>query len=34
MRGVDRKAIFRGDEDRERFLARLESVLVETSTPC
>lgn len=34
IRGIERKAIFRDDRDRERFLERLESVLVETSMPC
>ena len=34
IRGIERKAIFRDDGDRERFLERFESVLVETSTPC
>ena len=34
IRGIERKAIFRDDRDRERFLERLETVLVETSTPC
>ena len=34
IRGIERRAIFRDDRDRERFLERLESVLVETSTPC
>jgi REP-associated tyrosine transposase len=34
IRGIERKAIFRDDGDRERFLERLGSVLVETSTPC
>jgi putative transposase len=34
IRGIERKAIFRDDRDRERFLERLGSVLVETSTPC
>jgi REP element-mobilizing transposase RayT len=33
IRGIERKAIFRDNPDRERFLERLESVLVETSTP-
>jgi putative transposase len=34
IRGIERKAIFRDDRDRERFLERLGSVLLETSTPC
>jgi len=34
IRGIEREPIFRDDRDRERFLERLESVLVETSTPC
>jgi REP element-mobilizing transposase RayT len=34
IRGIERKAIFRDDRDRDRFLERLESVLVETLTPC
>jgi REP element-mobilizing transposase RayT len=34
IRGIERRAIFRDDRDRERFLERVESVLVETLTPC
>ena len=34
IRGIERRAIFRDDRDRERFLERLETVLKETSTRC
>jgi hypothetical protein len=34
IRGIKRKAIFRDDRDRERFLGRPGSLRVETSTPC
>ena len=33
-RGIDRGEIFRDDEDRRRFLARLSALLVETGTQC
>ena len=33
-RGIDRGEIFRDDDDRKRFVARLEALLVETDTPC
>ncbi len=34
VRGVAREAIFRDDEDRERFCSRLSTLLVETRTEC
>jgi REP element-mobilizing transposase RayT len=34
IRGIEKKAIFRRDKDRERFVARLGKVLLDTSTPC
>jgi len=34
VRGIERREIFLDDDDRKSFLERLESVLVETSTPC
>ena len=34
IRGIERKDIFRGDQDRESFVARLGRVLLDTSTPC
>jgi putative transposase len=34
IRSIERKVIFRRDKDRERFVARLGHVLVDTSTPC
>jgi hypothetical protein len=34
IRSIERKAIFRDNPDPERFLERLESVLVETSMAC
>lgn len=33
-RGIERKPIFRDDEDRDRFLARLGAILLDTSTSC
>lgn len=33
-RGIERKAIFRDDEDHENFLGRLGKILLETSTSC
>ena len=33
LRGIERKPIFKGDQDYRNFLGRLERVLVETSTP-
>jgi putative transposase len=34
VRGIEKKAIFRKDRDREGFVARLGDVLSGTSTPC
>lgn len=34
IRGIERKAIFRGDQDRQGFVDRLGHVLFDTSTPC
>jgi putative transposase len=34
IRGIERKAIFRDDKDRDAFLDRLGGILIETSTPC
>ncbi len=34
IRGIDRTAIFRNDEDRESFLDRLGGILMASSTPC
>lgn len=34
IRGIERRVIFRDDEDRESFLDRLGAVLLETATPC
>src|SRR4030042_2376687 len=34
IRGIDRTAIFRNDEDRESFLDRLGGILMRSSTPC
>lgn len=33
-RGIERKRIFRDDEDRDSFLERLGNILLETSTSC
>jgi putative transposase len=33
-RGIERRNIFRDDQDRDRFLARMEKVLTDTGTPC
>lgn len=33
-RGIERKPIFRDDEDRDRFLERLGAILLDTSTSC
>jgi len=33
-RGIERKSIFRDDEDRDNFLERLGNILLETSTSC
>jgi len=34
IRGIEGKAIFKGDTDREDFIERLSSLLQETATPC
>lgn len=34
MRGIEKRPIFRDDQDRDNFLARLGLILSETSTPC
>jgi REP element-mobilizing transposase RayT len=34
VRGIDRRAIFRDDTDRDDFLSRLGGILCETQTPC
>ena len=34
IRGIERRVIFRGDEDRESFLDRLGGILLESATPC
>ncbi|MEN8806560.1 MAG: transposase [Desulfobacterales bacterium] len=34
IRGIERKAIFKEDTDREDFVERLSSLLQETVTPC
>lgn len=34
VRGIERKAIFRGDEDRADFLLRWGKILSESATPC
>ncbi|RJQ65576.1 MAG: transposase [Desulfobacteraceae bacterium] len=34
VRGIERKAIFRGEEDRADFLQRWGQIVAETSTPC
>ena len=34
IRGIERRAIFRDDKDREDFLERLSGLLEETTTPC
>jgi REP element-mobilizing transposase RayT len=33
-RGIERRKIYRDDADREDFLARLETILSESQTPC
>ena len=33
-RGIERRKIFNDNNDRDNFLERLGSVLIETSTPC
>ena len=34
VRGIERKAIFKDDQDYRNFLDRLGSLIIETSTPC
>jgi REP element-mobilizing transposase RayT len=34
VRGIERRAIFKDDLDREKFLEKLGSVLAESRTPC
>ncbi|MCF8068302.1 MAG: transposase [Desulfobacterales bacterium] len=34
IRGIERKAIFKNDVDKDNFLERLGSILKETETPC
>ena len=34
IRGIERRKIFRDNKDRDGFLERLSTVLVETHTPC
>ncbi len=34
IRGIERRVIFRDDEDRESFLDRLGGILLECATPC
>lgn len=34
IRGIEKKAIFRDDRDRNRFIERLGKLLLTTSTPC
>ena len=34
IRGIEKKLIFRDDDDRDHFVQRLGSILLETSTPC
>ena len=34
IRGIERKAIFEDDDDREDFIDRLSGLLQETATPC
>lgn len=34
IRGIERKAIFRDNKDRNNFLDRLGNILNQTSTPC
>ena len=33
-RGIERRSIFRYDEDRDDFIDRLNRILAETTTPC
>ncbi|MGD8774034.1 MAG: transposase [Syntrophobacterales bacterium] len=34
IRGIEKRAIFQDDQDRDNFLERLGRILTETSTPC
>jgi REP-associated tyrosine transposase len=34
IRGLERKAIFKDDDDRTEFVQRMESIFAESSTPC
>jgi putative transposase len=34
VRGIERRAVFRGDSDRDHFLDRLGEILQDTQTPC
>ena len=34
IRGIERRMIFRDDEDQESFLDRLGGILLERATPC
>ena len=34
IRGMERNAIFRDDQDKEKFIERLGNILIETSTKC
>ncbi len=34
IRGIERKAIFRDNQDKDNFVKRLGNVLLDTSTPC
>ncbi|MCX5895670.1 MAG: transposase, partial [Proteobacteria bacterium] len=34
IRGIERRAIFQDDQDRDAFLERLGRILIETATPC
>ena len=34
IRGIERRVIFRDDEDRESFLDRLGGILLESAAPC
>ena len=34
IRGIERRSIFRDDLDRERFLEKLDAVLLESGSPC
>jgi REP element-mobilizing transposase RayT len=33
IRGIERKAIFKGDDDRTEYVQRIESIYAESSTP-